>query len=152
MALKARRGRLLFAFLGLAGSVPLTSCDDSSPSGNGPQLSVSYSPLDAGSDAKPSNSVSRKLFEMSGQVRLAVFKDYLNQSGETCDYVTGAVLLGNDGHTDFWRVGCSDSDDWMVSIAPDSSTRILSCQVAQSAGGDCKPFAVKGKPERPHRR
>lgn len=32
---------------------------------------------------------------------------------------------------------CSDSGEWMISIEPDSSTKILSCATIKQLGDDC---------------
>jgi hypothetical protein len=93
--------------------------------------------LDTGSKAKPSNKYSRQLFNMNDQVRLATFRNYMTQSGQQCALVTSAVLRGGYRHMDFWRVACSDSGDWMVSVMPDSATKILSCAVVKQLGDDC---------------
>ena len=100
-------------------------------------LPVSYVRLDPGSKAKPSNRYSRQLFEMNDQVRLATFRKFMTESGEQCDLVTGAVLRGGYNRMDMWRVACTDSGEWMVSIEPDSSTKILSCETMKQLGDDC---------------
>ena len=74
---------------------------------------------------------------MNDQVRLATFHKFMAESDEQCDLVTGAVLRGGYHHMDMWRVACSDSGEWMVSIGPDSSTKILSCDTAKRLGDDC---------------
>jgi hypothetical protein len=113
----------------------LASCDNNSPQlvDNGAQPSLSHEPLDPGSYALPSNGVSRRLFEMDGQARLEILREYMNRSGKDCDEVTEAVLRGGYQHVDFWRVACSDSGEWEVAIEPDEegSTRILSCKVVK---------------------
>ena len=98
---------------------------------------VSYDRLDSGSKAKPSNKYSRQLFDMNNQVRLATFRKFMIESGEQCALVTGAVLKGGYHHMDMWRVACSDTGEWMVSIEPNSSTKILSCEVMERLGDDC---------------
>ncbi len=98
---------------------------------------VSYARLDPGSKAKASNAYSKQLFNMGDQVRLATFRNYMTQSGEQCDLVTSAVLRGGYHHMDMWRVACSDSGEWMVSVKPDSSTKILSCAIVRQLGDDC---------------
>jgi len=101
------------------------------------ETAVSYARLDAGSKARPSNHSSKQLFNMGDQVRLATFRNYLTQSGQQCALVTSAVLKGGYHHIDMWRVGCSDTGEWMVSIEPDSSTKILSCTTMKRLGDDC---------------
>ena len=101
------------------------------------EAAVSYARLDPGSTAAPSNGYSRQLFEMNDQVRLATFRKYMVASGEQCALVTGAVLRGGYQGMDLWRVACSDSGEWMVSIEPDSSTKILSCATIKQLGDDC---------------
>ena len=98
---------------------------------------MSYARIDPGSKSRPSNKYSRQLFDMTDQVRLATFRNYMTQSGERCALVTSAVLRGGYHHMDMWRVACSDSGEWMVSIDPDSSTKILSCAVIKELGDDC---------------
>jgi hypothetical protein len=102
-----------------------------------PAPAISYVRLDPGSNAKPSNRYSEQLFEMGDQVRLAAFRNFMTQSDEQCDLVTSAVLRGNYRGTDLWRVGCSDSGEWMIAIEPDSSTKILSCDTIKRLGDDC---------------
>ena len=98
---------------------------------------VSYERVDSGSNAKPSNAYSKQLFDMGDQVRLATFRNYMTQSGERCGLVTSAVLRGGYHHMDMWRVTCSDSGEWMVSIQPNSSTKVLSCATMKQLGDDC---------------
>lgn len=146
--------------------IVLASCDNTptadnsqQSADNSQQLIFSHNPLDPGSTSEPSNDVSRKLFEMDGQERLAIFKEYMNSSGKACEYVTEAVLLGGYQRTDFWRVACSDSGEWEVSIEPDSegSTRILSCNVVKALarlekhpGDDCHAVWNRVKVNRRH--
>jgi hypothetical protein len=99
--------------------------------------SVSYERLDPGSRAKPSNKYSQQVFGMNDQLRLATFRKFMTESGEQCELVTGAVLRGGYHHADMWRVACSDSGEWMISIDPDSSTKILSCDTMKRLGDDC---------------
>jgi hypothetical protein len=112
---------------------------DGPPDSNVPaaEPTVSYGRLDPGSKATPSNKYSRQLFEMNDQVRLATFRKFMVASGETCDLVTDAVLKGSYHHSDMWRVACTDSGEWLVSIEPDSSTKILSCKTMKQLGDDC---------------
>jgi hypothetical protein len=126
------------SIIGAALALGVASCDqlsNSSSADNSPI--VSYARTDPGSKARPSNRHSRQLFEMADQVRLATFRNYMAQSGEQCALVTSAVLRGGSHHTDMWRVACSDTGEWMVSIDPDSSTKILSCATVKQLGDDC---------------
>lgn len=75
---------------------------------------------------------------MNAQGRLATFRKYMIASGEQCDLMTEAVLKGGYQGVDMWRVSCSDSGDWMVSVEPDSSTKILSCETMKQLGDDCR--------------
>jgi hypothetical protein len=124
----------------IAGAAWLTACDGpdgSNDTAASAEPAVSYARLDPGSTAKPSNKYSRQLFEMNDQLRLATFRKFMAESGEQCDLATGAVLKGGYRGTDMWRVSCSNSGEWMVSIEPDSSTKILSCDTMKQLGDDC---------------
>jgi hypothetical protein len=123
----------------ISGALCLGGCDPQAASNEDSGLApnVSYARLDPGSNAKPSNKYSRQLFEMDDQVRLATFRNFMSQSDEQCALVTGAVLRGGSHRTDMWRVSCSDSGEWMVSIDPDSSTKILSCETMKRLGDNC---------------
>jgi hypothetical protein len=125
--------------LAAVGNLCLVGCGGSADSSgaDASEATVSYARLDPGSSAKPSNEYSRQLFEMNDQVRLATFRKFMTASGEQCDLVTGAVLRGGHRHMDMWRVACSDSGEWMVSVEPDSSTKILSCDTVKRLGDDC---------------
>jgi hypothetical protein len=123
-----------------AGILALAGCDGSEASketASAPETAVSYVRLDPGSKAKPSNKYSRQLFAMNDQVRLATFRKFMTMSGEQCAFVTAAVLRGGYKGMDMWRVACSDSGEWMVSVEPDSSTKILSCDTVKQLGDDC---------------
>jgi hypothetical protein len=126
--------------LAAAGMLVLAACDGPTASNetpSAPVAAVSYARLDPGSKAKPSNRYSRQLFEMDDQVRLATFRKFMAASGEQCALVTGAVLRGGYKRMDMWRVACSDSGEWVVSVEPDSSTKILSCDTMKRLGDDC---------------
>lgn len=90
-----------------------------------------------GSTATPTNPYSRQIFEMGGQLRRATFRKLMVNSSKPCDLVTEGILRGNDQETDFWRVTCTDSGQWMVSIAPDSSTKLTHCLTLAKLGDDC---------------
>lgn len=134
--LKFVRSPLLMAAVLLAGCGQAPDSNDGTPAPAEP--AVSYARLDPGSNARPSNSYSRRLFEMNDQVRLATFRKYMVESGERCDLVTEAVLRGGHQGLDMWRIACSDSGEWMISIAPDSSTKFLSCAIVRQLGDDCR--------------
>jgi hypothetical protein len=137
-ALLARASLLRLTTSAVLSALCLAGCNGPSESNAAAsEPSVSYARLDPGSKAKPSNRYSRQLFEMNDQVRLAIFRKFMRESGEQCDLVTGAVLKGGYRHMDMWRVACSDSGEWLVSIEPDSSTKILSCDVMKKLGDDC---------------
>jgi len=74
---------------------------------------------------------------MNGQLRLATFRKYMLASDEKCDLVTEAVLRGGYQGMDMWRVACPDTGEWMISIEPGSSTKILSCATIKQLGDDC---------------
>jgi hypothetical protein len=138
-ALLARSSVLKPTIVAALGAACLAGCggptDSNVAAAAGP--AVSYARLEPGSKAKPSNEYSRQLFDMNDQIRLATFRKFMTESDERCDLVTGAVLKGGYRHVDMWRVACSDSGEWMISIDPDSSTKILSCDTMKRLGDDC---------------
>jgi hypothetical protein len=121
----------------------LSACDPPPPVPENTPMEVISEPtysdakLDPSSKAEPSNRYSRELFDMDGQMRRAMFRKLMRASGEQCDFVTEGVLRGGHKGTDMWRVACTDSGEWMVSIEPDSSTKILSCSNMKTLGDDC---------------
>jgi hypothetical protein len=122
-------------------SVVVASCGQSNAStenSSATQPIYSDAQTDPGSKATPKNEYSRELFDMGAQLRRATFRNLMYSSGEQCDLVTEAVLKGGDKKTDFWRVTCTDSGDWLISVAPDSSTKILSCTTMAKLGDNCR--------------
>ena len=132
-------------WLALAGLAAILGACDAPPAADGNAMiaqkpdepTFSHAKLDPGSKARPSNKYSRELFEMNDHVRQAMFRKFMLASGEQCDLVTEAVLRGGHKGMDMWRVACTDSGEWMVSIEPDSSTKIHSCSVMKTLGDDC---------------
>jgi len=97
-------------------------------------------PLEPGSKAHPSNKYSEQVFDMNANGRLSIMQRLLVTSGEQCATATEAVLKGSLKRSDYWRVSCSDSGDWMIQVEPSSATRILSCREMDRMGMplDCR--------------
>lgn len=116
----------------LAGCGPVTSAPGNSQS----QATAEVSPSEPGSNAKPANKWSQKLYDMDGPARLAALKGMIESSGSQCDSVTTAVLKGHEDKMDMWHATCGNGD-WMVSIDEDASTKTLSCETLAKIGSDC---------------
>jgi len=121
----------------LLAALLLASCDGQPDQAGKPPIVFSDRNTYPGLSIAPSNEYSRQIFDMGGQLRRATFRNLFYHSGMRCDLVSEALLRGGRKKTDFWRVTCTDSGGWMVSIAPDSSTKILHCATAKKLGDDC---------------
>jgi len=119
----------------LAMLLVLSSCRDGGDR-TPQQPSVRLSPHEPGSTALPSNPDSVELYSMDGTKRLVLFQDMVLKLAQQCAQVTGAVLKGGAGGMDVWRVTCSDSGDWAVSIDADSPPTLLRC--ADLPGKECE--------------
>ncbi len=106
------------------------------PGNHSDQASADTSPSEPGSNAKPANKWSQKLYDMDGPARLVALKGMIESSGNQCDSVTTAVLKGHEGKMDMWHATCGNGD-WMVSIDEDASTKTLSCETLAKIGSDC---------------
>ncbi|MGI8704291.1 MAG: hypothetical protein ACR2JJ_00565 [Sphingomicrobium sp.] len=127
--------RSLFCFL-----LCLAACDQASERTSASAPAFSYEAQFPGASKEPQNRYSRQLFEMNGQVRLATFRKLMVESDKQCDLVTEALLMGSYEGMDFWRIACTDSGQWRVSIEPDSSTRLMSCAAVEELGNNCEAF------------
>lgn len=117
----------------LAGCQP----DTEGPVSNGTQaVDNGSSPVEPGSNAKPANKWSQKLYDMDGPARFTALKGIILSSGSQCDDVTSAVLKGHEDKMDMWHVTCG-TGQWMVSIDQDASTKTLSCETLAKIGSDC---------------
>ncbi len=124
--------------MGIALAMMLAGCgaDVTSADGNDQSSVSDASPSEPGSNAKPANKWSQKLYDMDGPARLAALKGMIESSGNQCDSVTTAVLKGHEDKMDMWHVTCGNGD-WMVSIDEDASTKTLSCETLAKVGSDC---------------
>lgn len=87
------------------------------------------------------NRFSRQLAEMGTAEREETFARLMVGSGEDCAAPTDVAVLGSSDGTDMWRITCAGTD-MVVSIAPDSSTKILECSTLKALGTDCrKPWS-----------
>jgi hypothetical protein len=104
----------------------ISSCDDGKDrAATGP--AISYAVRDPGSTAVASNPTSAQLIGMDGPQRLGQIGQRLKNLGIECDTVTGAVLKGGYRGLDIWRVSCSDSGDWLLSIDDRAPMTAVSC-------------------------
>lgn len=125
-------------YAGVALAVLLVSCGPvaGTPAGDGNQADANASPAEPGSNARPANKWSQKLFDMDGPARRTALKGIVESSGSQCDAVTSAMLKGHEDKMDMWHVTCGNGD-WMVSIDEDASTKTLSCETLAKVGSDC---------------
>jgi len=75
------------------------------------------------------NRYSDQMQDMSDGQRNAMFAKLMMGSGERCGRVDRSFYRGEARGTALWNIRCTASGSWTISIAPDSSTRILSCSV-----------------------
>jgi hypothetical protein len=112
-------------------ALPIASCNEGQqPESSGP--AISYSVRDPGSTAVPSNPTSGQLIGMAGPGRLDNVGQRLRNLNIECAIVTGAVLKAGYGGLDVWRVSCSDSGDWLLSIDNRAPATAVSCTEIQS--------------------
>ena len=135
-------GRRASALVPLALLLALGSCGEGGDEPPPPQPSVRLSPREPGSIALPTSPRSVRLYSIDAALRFVLFKDMLLEAGQPCAAVTGAVLKGGAAGMDVWRVSCSDSGDWAVSIDADSPPTVLRC--SSLPGNECD--AVWSKP------
>src|SRR4051812_3995196 len=85
--------------------------------------------LVAGAHAQ--NQHSLKYMSFADTQQKAVWTLFLQKSGERCDRVVRVMFQGGTmASGDTWSVGCSDGNDYSVSIAADAagSTRLMTCK------------------------
>lgn len=73
------------------------------------------------------NYPARQLAARPATERAAILGTIVTSAGERCRRAIRATRKGADRDLDFWAVDCGRDGKWLVSIAPDSATRVVSC-------------------------
>ena len=88
--------------------------------------SVSDRSRDPGSTAVPTSELSFALIE-DPVGRRNWFANTLRNGGNECRVVIEAALKGGFEGRDFWRVRCSDTGDWLVTVSETAPANPVNC-------------------------
>jgi len=88
--------------------------------------------------APPPNAASQDLLKMTEAERLGTFRGVVITSRGQCAAVTMAERRRQLDGADVWVIRCSDTGDWAVKVAADSTTRLLSCGFLARIGNPCE--------------
>jgi hypothetical protein len=76
--------------------------------------------------AVPTSESSFEMLRVDPPARRADFQRMLNQLGKRCGSVTEAILKGGFEGTDFWKIDCADSGEWLLAFSAQGTT-VVSC-------------------------
>ena len=116
-------------------ALAVAACDQSDQEpGRQDPVGLSDRSTDPGTNPTPTNPISFVLLENPDD-RRRTLQSQLQSAGKKCGLVTEAILKGGFEGTDFWRVTCNDSGEWLVSFGLGGATRFESCRTSP---GDCR--------------
>src|SRR4051794_33794581 len=94
----------------------VAACDNSDrePGRENP-VRLSDRATDPGTHPSPTNPISLLLLKDPDD-RRRTLQARLQAAGKKCALVTEAILKGGFDGTDFWRVTCNDSGEWLVTF------------------------------------
>lgn len=81
------------------------------------------------------NRFSDDLASRSEREQRRILATVVQSAGEDCTSAKGVEFKGSDAGKAMWAVDCADAPDHLVSIDPNSSTTVLSCELMKSLKG-----------------
>jgi len=110
-------------------ALALASCNSSEPE----QLQdpVSDASHDPGTNPVATNDLSAGLLIEEPAARRGYFASQMKRAGKNCPMVTEAVLKGGFEGSDFWRIRCTATGDWLVILGEGSPLKIANCKQSQ---------------------